>query len=54
MRDIKGNIWTLYDSDPTCYICITTNGFVKSNGEAVMGRGTALQAMDDRYTFLTL
>ena len=23
------------------YLCITTNGFVKNNGEAVMGRGIA-------------
>ncbi len=25
-------------------VCITTNGFVKKNGEGVMGRGVALQA----------
>ena len=32
-------------------ICITTNGFTKSNGEAVMGRGIAKQ-MADRYPYL--
>ncbi len=38
-----GNLWT-YRSDENPVICITTNGFVKNNGEAVMGRGCALEA----------
>jgi len=38
----KGNIWT-YDAD---WRIITTNGFVKNNGEAVMGRGVAWQARE--------
>lgn len=40
MFEVKGNLWTL----PADVICITTNGFVKKNGEAVMGRGCALEA----------
>jgi len=40
MKEITGDLF-LQDGDA---ICITTNGFVKSNGEAVMGRGVAKQA----------
>lgn len=40
MFEVKGELWTL----PATHICITTNGFVKKNGEAVMGRGCALEA----------
>lgn len=40
MIEIKGNIWEV---KADCK-CITTNGYIKSNGEAVMGRGVALQA----------
>lgn len=42
MIEIEGDLWQearKYDA-----ICITTNGYVKTNGEAVMGRGIALQA----------
>lgn len=40
MIEITGNIWK-----QSCdYRIITTNGYVKSNGWAVMGRGVALQA----------
>lgn len=42
MREIKGNIWDYYKDDN--YITITTNGCVKTNGAAVMGKGIALQA----------
>ena len=42
MKEIKGNIWDYYDKGN--WIVITTNGTVKVNGEAVMGRGVALQA----------
>ena len=41
MREEKGNLWTYPDADA---ICVTTNGQTKRNGDAVMGRGTALQA----------
>lgn len=36
-----GDLWSVKPPD---WICITTNGFVKMNGEAVMGRGCARQA----------
>lgn len=39
MKEIIGNIWDMKAD----IICITTNGNVKSNGDAVMGRGIALQ-----------
>lgn len=42
MKEAEGNIWdhqSAYDA-----IVITTNGFVKKNGEAVMGKGIALEA----------
>ena len=42
MKEIKGNIWDYYDKGH--WIVITTNGNVKTNGEAVMGKGIALQA----------
>lgn len=40
MKELKGNLFEI-DADA---ICITTNGFVKSNGECVMGKGCAKQA----------
>jgi len=42
MQELKGDIWDLYDKGN--WIVIPTNGTVKKNGEAVMGRGLALQA----------
>ena len=41
MKLIKGDLWKFHDAGE--WICVTTNGFVKANGCAVMGRGTALQ-----------
>lgn len=42
MQEIKGNLWGFHKrGDP---IVITTNGTIKTNGEAVMGRGIAAQA----------
>lgn len=41
MIEIKGNLWDIPDAD---VICITTNGTVKKNGRAVMGKGCALEA----------
>ena len=38
----RGNIWS-YEAD---WVVVTTNGIVKKNGEAVMGRGVARQAKD--------
>lgn len=43
MKEIFVNIWDLYDAGET--VCITINGHVKRNDEAVMGRGTAYQAL---------
>ena len=40
MIEIIGDMWDT-EADARC---ITTNGFVKTNGECVMGRGNALQA----------
>jgi len=38
----KCNIWTKHVQGE--WVCITTNNFIKANGEAVMGRGVARQA----------
>lgn len=43
MKEIQGDLWDYYNK-PNHFVCITTNGFVKKNGEAVMGRGCALEA----------
>ena len=43
MKEIKGNLWDYYGR-PRTIILITTNNYVKSNGQAVMGRGCALEA----------
>lgn len=40
MREIEQDLWTS-EADA---LVITTNGFVKKNGEAVMGRGVAKEA----------
>lgn len=39
MIEVYGNLW-----DQEGPKCITTNGFIKNNGEAVMGRGVAAEA----------
>ena len=41
MHLIFGNLFLQSNFDA---VCITTNGFVKTNGEAVMGRGSAKEA----------
>ena len=41
MKEITGDIW---DYRKQGYVVVTTNGFVKANGDCVMGRGIALQA----------
>jgi len=40
MKYIKDDIWKYHDRHTP--IVITTNGYVKRNGECVMGRGIAL------------
>jgi len=42
MKEINGDIWDYHKKGH--WIVITTNGNVKANGEAVMGKGIALQA----------
>lgn len=42
MQELTGNLWDYHN--PNHIIAITTNGFVKRNGECVMGRGCALEA----------
>ena len=41
MKEITGNIWDYHEQGH--WIIITTNGVVKVNGEAVMGKGIALE-----------
>jgi hypothetical protein len=40
MKEVTGDLWTY----PAAVRCITTNGFVKKDGTAVMGRGCAWEA----------
>ncbi len=50
MKTATGNLWTYYDDG--YLIVIPTNGTVTKNGEAVMGRGVALQAVQ-RFPILS-
>lgn len=43
MREITGELWDYYGR-PNTVVGITTNGFVKTSGSAVMGRGCAAEA----------
>jgi hypothetical protein len=43
MKEITGELWDYYKK-PNYNICLTVNGTIKANGEAVMGRGCALEA----------
>ena len=44
MNLIEGNIFDIAENDKYDALCITTNGIVKANGEAVMGAGIAKEA----------
>lgn len=44
MKSIQGDIWDFWRQGKT--IAITTNGFVKTDNRAVMGRGVAKQALE--------
>lgn len=46
MQEMDGNLWDFYGLSEQHIACITTNGFVKTNGECVMGRGCAREARD--------
>lgn len=43
MKEIVGELWDYFDK-PNTIICITTNGAVRTDGKAVMGRGCAFEA----------
>lgn len=45
MREIIGQLWDFYGKLNTV-VCITTNGTVRQDGAAVMGRGCALEASE--------
>lgn len=45
MLEKFGDLWEFH-RQPNTVACITTNGFVKTNGQCVMGRGCAQQARD--------
>ena len=49
MKEVTGDLWDFHDAGE--WIAITTNGDVNKRGDAVMGRGVALQAKQ-RYPFL--
>lgn len=46
VQEMNGNLWEFYSLGEQHIACITTNGFVKTNGECVMGRGCAREARD--------
>lgn len=45
MREVFGDLWSHFGR-PAIAVLITTNGTIKKNGKAVMGRGCARQARD--------
>src|ERR1039458_8703281 len=45
MIEVKGNLWNYLDRKGFI-ICITSNGFIKNDGTAVMGAGCAKEAAD--------
>lgn len=42
MKELHGNLWDMQGD----WLCITTNGMIRKDGTAVMGRGIALQAKE--------
>lgn len=49
MKEVKGDAfktWEWYGSNDEWLLCITTNGTVKKDGDAVMGAGIAKQAKE--------
>jgi hypothetical protein len=47
LKLVNGDLWS-YENRKGFIICITTNGFIKNNGEGVMGAGCAKEAAE-RY-----
>lgn len=41
MIEVFDNLWTYIEKNPVDFICVTTNGYIKSDGSLVMGRGIA-------------
>jgi hypothetical protein len=46
MKEIYGNLWDKKFDKPRFWRCITTNGVVRKDGKAVMGRGCARDAAE--------
>lgn len=42
IKEIKGNIFDVFLDGNWDAVCVTTNGIIKRNGQAVMGAGVAL------------
>lgn len=53
MLEAYGDLWDIASEGHWDAIVITTNGYVRKDGEAVMGRGIALEAKE-RYPGLAL
>lgn len=51
MLEAYGNIWDIADEGGWDAVIVTTNGYVRKDGAAVMGRGIALEA-SNRYPTL--
>lgn len=49
MRECPGDLWDFHDRG--VWVAITTNGVVRADGHAVMGRGVALEAAQ-RFSYL--
>lgn len=45
MKEVKGDMWS-YLGRKKFVILVTTNGYIKKNGEGVMGAGCAAQAAE--------
>lgn len=45
MKEVKGDLWSFF-GNPDYKVFITTNGSIKQNGQAVLGRGCAKEAKD--------
>lgn len=50
MRELRTDMFSI-DFQPTDAICVTTNGVIRKDGRAVMGKGIALEATK-RFAFI--
>lgn len=53
MNSFVGDVLGKVDQENNIAVCVTTNGFVKRNGQCVMGRGIA-KAVCDKYADLNI